>query len=277
MFDRRHDRHDLRTSIERMTELWFGHRGPWHGIAADKLAATRLPAPLRWLYGFAGEWPSNNAWESVFAYQDLLLPFETLFMDDGKLVFVSENQGVWLVGTLPDGDDPPVWVRENEPESPWYKLCDSLTEFLVTFCLHEIVFGARYRAHGKNLLDRFRSHGCHISPMWLDGPYVGHGQTFEDCVDHTISFHMVDGKLLVMDDGWCGTSMDEPWIRFPDLFKIPDPPSPGYDSLAPLPEHLAVPSFIRKSHLENLVRRHATQAEFHQKKIAQYRSMLEEM
>jgi len=96
MFDKRDDRKHLRSCVEQITRQWFGYRGPWHSIAEKKLAETRLPKPLLWLYGFAGEWPSDNWWETVFAYQDMLLPFEALFSHDGKLVFVSENQGVWL-------------------------------------------------------------------------------------------------------------------------------------------------------------------------------------
>jgi len=110
-------------------------------------------------------------------------------------------------------------VRENEDDAPWHKLCDSLTDFLVTFCLHEIVFGARHLAHAENILDKFDQLDCQISPLWLDAPYV---YLFEGKVSRPISFHMVDGRLLIMDNSWCGTSMDEPWVRFPELFEIPD-------------------------------------------------------
>ena len=271
MFDNRDDPAYLRSCVEQITRQWFGYRVPWYGIAEEKLAETRLPTPLRWLYAFAGEWPSDNSWETVFAYQDILLPFEMLFAQDGKLVFVSENQGVWHVGTLPHGDDPPVWVRENEDGAPWQKLCDSLTEFLVTFCLHEIVFGARYRTYVDNILDRFDQLECHISPLW-HGSYV---HLFDGKVSRPISFHMVDGRFLVMDNGWCGTSVDEPWVKFPDLFKIPDEPSRGFNAFGPMPEHLAIPDFIRKSHLENLIRRHEAQAEYHQEMIAKYTRMLD--
>lgn len=272
MFDNRDDLGDLRSSVERITYQWFGFRGPWHGIADEKLVETELPTPLRWLYGFAGEWPSDNNWQSIFAYQDVLLPFEVLFSHDSKLVFVAENQDVWHAGTLSRGDDPPVWVRTNERNATWRTLCDSLTQFLVTFCLHEIVFGSRYRAHADHILDRFDKMGCHISPLWLNGPYVN---MLDGDACRPISFHLVDGRYLVMDNSWCGTSSDEPWVRFPDLFKLPNEHGRGIDPFAPIPDQVSVPDFIRKSHLEKLIRRHESQAEYHHVMIAKYTHMLD--
>ena len=237
MFDRRDDPAYLRSCLETMVDKWCGHRLPWFGIDADKLAETRLPEPLHWLYSYAGEWPSANWWESLFANQDILLPFESLQMEDGKLVFVWECQGVWWVGTLPEGDDPPVWVRDED--HPWQKLCDSLTEFLVTFCLHEIVFGLPHRTTSENILDRFDREDCHISPLWLNGPYVG------DCrgeVCDPTSFHIVDAQFLVMDNYWCATMAEEPWERFPDLFKVPDESPRKLDGNLPFPDDVPVPT-----------------------------------
>ena len=274
MFDDRTNLEGLQTSVERITRQWFQHRGPWMGISEEKLSQTKLPDPLRWLYGFAGEWPSDNWWETVFAYQDMLLPFECLEVKEGKLVFVSENQGVWHVGTLTEGVDPPVWVQENEPGAPWQKLGDSLTEFLVTFCLHEIVFGAHHRVHVEGTLDQFADRGCHISPLWLDAPYVS---LFNDHVSRPISFHLVDGRYLVMDNAWCGTWVDEPWTKFPDLFSQPDDAPGKIKGHEPLPEDMQIPDFVRKVHLQNLIRRHQQQAEYHQEMIVKYEQMVERL
>ncbi|MCM2370698.1 hypothetical protein [Aporhodopirellula aestuarii] len=274
MLDDRTDLDGLRSGIEKITEQWFGHRGPWMGISAEKLSGTRMPDPLKWIYHFAGEWPSSSWWESVFAYQDRLLPFESLEVCEGKLVFVIENQGCWMIGTLTEGSDPPVWVRENEDGAPWRKLGDSLTEFLVTFCLHEIVFGARYRTHVDNILDRFRELGCHVSPLWINSPYV---YLFDDQATRPISFHMVDGKFLVMDDGWCGTSVETPWERFPDLFQKPDESPRRIQGHEPFPDDMDIPDFVRKSHIETLIRRHQMQADYHQDMILKYSLMIEQL
>lgn len=274
MLDDRNDLSGLRIGVEKITQQWFGERGPWLGISDEKLAQTKLPEPLKWIFQFAGEWRSDNRWETVYAYQDMLLPFESLFVQDGKLVFVVENQGVWQVGTLTSGEDPPVWVRENEPGSPWQKLGDSLTEFLVTFCLHEIVFGAPYRSSVMGVLARFEQLGCHIAPLWLDAPYPW---LIDGMVSRPLSFHLVDGRFLVMDDRWCGTSAVEPWRRFPDLFTEPPEPSAGVPGHLPLPDSLPVPTFLRKSHLQNLIRRHQSQAEYHQQMIVQYEQLIEKL
>lgn len=272
MFDKRDDPEYLHTCVETITRQWFGHRCPWYGISEEKLAATRLPKPLRRLYSFAGEWPTGNNWESIYAYQDMLLPFETLFSREGKVVFVSENQGVWQAGTLPYGDDPPVWFRVNKQDEPWRKLCDSLTEFLITFCLHEIVFGARHVTCADKILDRFDQIECHISPLWIDGPYVS---MVDDIAPTSISFHLVDGQYLVMNNSWCGTSIAEPWLQNPDFFTDADDRGHTFDANYPLPDHPAIPDFIQKNQLNNLIHRHEEQAAYHHEMIEKYTQMID--
>ncbi|MBM4076718.1 MAG: hypothetical protein FJ267_13900 [Planctomycetes bacterium] len=272
MFDNHKDSDSLRACLETFASHWIGHRQPWYGIADEKLATTRLPKPLQWLYGFAGEWPSGNYWESVFAYQDRLLPFEALFTRDEKLVFVSENQGVWIVGTLPEGNDPPVWVRMNEESETWHLLCDSLMEFLVSFCLHEIVFAAPYVGHLENVLDHFSDRGCHISPLWLNGSYVGMDESIQR---RSISFHIVDGTYLVMDNDTVGTRIANPWERFPDVFRMPAVSEETVSrSSVPMEFREDIPSFIRKKHLESLIEKHKRQADYHLEKCRRYEQMM---
>src|SRR5262245_9307260 len=117
MFDRTDDPRYLQARLEAFMTRWHGHRKPWFGIAAEKLAQTNLPQPLAWLYGFAGEWESRHYWDTLLGNQDCLIHFEDLAIADGKLVFINENQGVWQVGTDSAGDDPPVWASMDD--GPW--------------------------------------------------------------------------------------------------------------------------------------------------------------
>ena len=50
-------------------------------------------------------------------------------IEDGKLVFLEENQGVCFWGVEIGGDQPTVWQRTNE-DSPWYSEEVELEEFL---------------------------------------------------------------------------------------------------------------------------------------------------
>ena len=272
MFDQPNSPQHLHASLESMTRKWFGEPGPWHGIDERKLGETKLPEPLRRLYRFAGYWPSNSYWETVFAYQNMLLPFESLQTLDGKLVFAVENQGCWQVGTDSTGEDPAVWVRENDPGSEWRQLETSLSRFLVTFCLHEMVFGSQHVAHGAELLRQFADAGCHISPLWLAARYVW---LHDAATWREISFHLVDGRYLVMDDGWCGTFAPEPWLKHPDLFSPPAAPPRKLDAIQPMPDDLDVPEVIRAGHLQRLIRKHREAGEYHSAMAAQYEKMLQ--
>src|SRR5712691_3766904 len=108
MFDLRDNPEHLMTSLEKFLRLWHVPTSSWSGIDKDKLQETQLPEPLRRFFEFAGEWPSDNWFGSRFVNQDILLPFELLRVEDAKLLFGFESQGVWKCATERDGRDPPV-------------------------------------------------------------------------------------------------------------------------------------------------------------------------
>lgn len=183
-----------------------------------------------------------------------------LVMDDGKLLFAIENQGVWRCGTEPDGDDPPVWYRLDD--GPWIRFCDSLAQFLVTLCLQETVFNSQHRGLMPQVTDYLRSRNCHVAPLWLDGPFV----PSEGSEPRRCSFHLVDRQFLVYYDDWCGTNAVEPWKKLPELFK-PEP-----KKCAPMPHDETImdarwiPNVIKKSILLRWQREHNEQAEFHSRR-----------
>src|SRR5215469_10993716 len=62
-------------------------------------------------------------------------------MDDDMLLVGVENQAVWLWGVPDNGDNPPVWERENTPGADWTETGERLDEFLWHFTLADAVFG----------------------------------------------------------------------------------------------------------------------------------------
>src|SRR4051812_25385839 len=108
------------TGLERFLEFWLGPRRPEYGETAERLDQMELPAALRRFYAFAGRWPpARPAWAANrFCAQDRFLPLEpgkwgNVYRSGEYGVFVAENQGVWEVATLAEGDDPGVWVSED--------------------------------------------------------------------------------------------------------------------------------------------------------------------
>src|SRR5688572_15846345 len=118
MFDNRTDPVHLINSLQQFMNRWcHPSQKTWFGIDENKLAETQLPDPLRQVYAFAGNWPGNNYYRSIFANQDCLLPFELLSTRDEKLLFGHECQGVWSSATEPRGKDPSVWISLDD--GPW--------------------------------------------------------------------------------------------------------------------------------------------------------------
>ena len=274
MFDNRSEPLHLQSRLEAFIEHWHGDRRPWYGIDPEKLSQTRLPQPLRWLYGFAGEWAGRTYWETLLGSQDHLVTFEGLSLVDGKLVFAYENQGVWRVATEPEGEDPPVWVSFED--GPWRELEESLSVFLVTFVLHETVFSCTHRESADGMLDRLRVAGMQVVPLWLKAAYPGFDY---DSPRRLLSFHAANEKTLVMDDSRCGTNMERPREVLPDVFDRDDQQteSTALDPYAAIPNHLEVPSFVRRSHLEQAITRHEEGMEFHRSRIEVLRKMAAEI
>ena len=179
------------TASDRMDALcafiafWLGPRQPSYGESAQALSERPLPMPLKRLYEFAGRWTSETNPGPIayvvpaLSHQDNLMAFDRLkTKEDGKIEFLSENQGNWNCRTLAEGDDPPVWCYgcHMDEEGKWYKgeklVCESLSRFLVTFVLQEIAFGSRLCLCDERLDARFESERDRSIPVWTDGPYV---------------------------------------------------------------------------------------------------------
>jgi len=85
--------------------------------------------PLRRLYAFAGRWPKPDRDEPIafsvpaLSHQDTLFALDRLeTTDEGKILFLEENQAVWNCRTLADGSDPPVWCYGDhvDEEEKWF-------------------------------------------------------------------------------------------------------------------------------------------------------------
>src|SRR5689334_3003074 len=114
---------DVRLSgLERLLERYLGPRQPEFGAPDDEVRSVEMPAPLQRFYRFAGRWPGHNPqtpYANRFCMQDTLAGFvarehtPVFELIDDRLVFVWENQGVWVAATDPSGVDPPVWISED--------------------------------------------------------------------------------------------------------------------------------------------------------------------
>jgi len=161
----------------RFIEFWLGPRKPEYGEPSEALDAVQLPEPLRILYAFAGRWPHAEArycsehFVPAFSHEDVLASLHRIRRTDdgGKVIVLHNNRRNFRCLTLPVGDDPPVWSAGLPGE---HLVCPSLSRFLVSFVLQELMLGSRRVLDDAQLDDLFEStvHPSHA--LWLDGPYV---------------------------------------------------------------------------------------------------------
>jgi len=198
---------DRMTGLERFLEFWLGPRLPEYGEPAANLEKMELPDPLRRLYAFAGRWPPADPpyCASRFHVQDRFLPFdrpsssESVHRSGPYLVFVVENQSCWEIATLPNGDDPSVWLRESDDlgddpnldEDKWQPLAIPLSQFLVTFVLQETIFSSQFVGWHEQALSVFADRGCDVEPILINAPaeYAGPG------LRH--SYSLIDRRILL--------------------------------------------------------------------------------
>jgi hypothetical protein len=165
------------TALEQFLQRYLGPRRPEFGEPENELQSTEMPAPLRRFFRFAGRWPGHNPrtpYANRFCIQDTLGAIRkkehapALQLIDNLLVFVWENQGVWVAATKQTGADPPVWISENcshrDAVREWRQLETPLSHFLVSFVLQELMFGSEILAwptvHSRSL----RKRGCLSNP-----------------------------------------------------------------------------------------------------------------
>ena len=182
--------------LERFIEFWVGPRKLEFGEPEDALARIGLPGPLARLYRFAGRWKPDG-WSKdprfpphMFCAQDELIELAKLApTTEGRLPFISENQNVWTCATDLLQDDPPVWIRENYESHPeWNLSCNSLSKFLISFCLQELLFGSRFTLGGELELETIKPLLDRAEPIWLNGPYA---------LDNDHTFCLMEPDLLV--------------------------------------------------------------------------------
>jgi hypothetical protein len=177
---------DARMSgLEHFLQRYLGPRRPEYGVPADELRSIEMPAPLQRFFSFAARWPGHNpqsGFVNRFCMQDMLCAIAEnqgapmLQTMDNRLVFVWENQGVWVAATECAGDDPPVWITEDcshrETQQVWRQLEKPLSHFLVSFVLQELMFGSELVAVAPGALETFERAGMPVEPVWIRGEYA---------------------------------------------------------------------------------------------------------
>src|SRR5215813_6449849 len=173
------------TALEQFLQRYLGPRLPEFGEPENELQSTVMPDPLRRFFRFAGRWPGHNPrtpYANRFCMQDKLGVIRkkeyapALELMDNLLVFVWENQGVWVAATERTGADPPVWISENcshrDAVKEWRQLEKPLSHFLVSFVLQELMFGSEIRAVAPNAREKFEGAGLPVEPVWIRGEYA---------------------------------------------------------------------------------------------------------
>ncbi len=196
-------------ALGRLIEFWFGPRQPIYGEPTDRLNRLPLPAPLRCFYAHAGRWPSAEPEQQELFYtggvgHHLRELDHVTQREDGRIDFFMEYQGDWEAVTLPDGEDPPVWLtgyqdEYEDDEERTVQVSDSLSKFLVTHCLMSILYEMENSvAKSGELVDYFDEH--------FRVPFLGEPQRLWDasclqwprsCLDYTGEFFLFASGVLV--------------------------------------------------------------------------------
>ncbi|MCE9530263.1 MAG: hypothetical protein K8T89_03880 [Planctomycetes bacterium] len=138
--DRAQSVHERLEILRQFSEFWHGPIDSRESFTDDELRGKPIPFPLRWWYQLAGHH------ENIMSGQNKLLNPSELNVEEGELLFYVENQGVYLWSTNPEGEDPPVKGKFNEPDYPWIDEGMLLSEFMIGACMFEAIMRAPFAA-----------------------------------------------------------------------------------------------------------------------------------
>jgi hypothetical protein len=119
--------------------------------SAEARLNTRIPDALRVFYRAAG-----RATDFTQAHDQFLLP-DAWSIEGEYLVFAEENQAVVLYGiriSKSPVTDPPVFMSTNATPFRWYKVCESVSEFISVYMLWHGTDGGAMRCGGEALATR---------------------------------------------------------------------------------------------------------------------------
>lgn len=105
--------------------------------AWEARTGEQLPGPLRDYLIAVGNMAFNRAYNHLY-------PLDELALEDGKLIFMEENQNVvqWAIDTADTSDDPLVFQRAGEEEDAlWYPEEEQCTAFLTLMIYWQTVNG----------------------------------------------------------------------------------------------------------------------------------------
>jgi hypothetical protein len=170
---------ELFAILENFIEFWCGQRKPEYGVPEQLLKTVPLPCFLKRLYAFAGKWPNLKEPEyspMLFGIQDQLVPFEQLKFRNNRVYFLDVNQNGCTVFAEIGKPDPSVfhetWHHATQTTCPQY--VDTLSRFLITYCLQELVFGATYDFYceEEGILEVCQEFGFSVELLWKNGQFL---------------------------------------------------------------------------------------------------------
>jgi len=142
---------ELMQALDRFLSVYYGDRQVEYKPDLDEIASWNIPQTLKDLYSFVGKYPGEHG---ILSTQDSLYVNSGRYKKyGGKIIIVSESNGCWECYTDTEGKDPPVWTMDYgwKEDSPKWKLVNnSLSQFLVTFCLIEASLASKYNRGATN-------------------------------------------------------------------------------------------------------------------------------
>lgn len=192
-------------SLDDFLSNYFGDCKVEYNPDLAAIKARQLPLSLKYLYSFIGKYPGQHGdWLHT---QDTLVSGNRIFR--GKRSFLYENQGCWEYATELDGYDPPVWIDGVLREEGYKYVCDSLSQFLITFCFQEAIFASKYYFAFDDSIDNIVStlqkeniettllwQGTYANDVWFNNDYNFRNSN---------SFYLAEDSILI-GNRWCGTN-----------------------------------------------------------------------
>ena len=201
----------LMAALNRFLSNYYGKLQKKKQRDPKEISAWKIPNFLKYFYSFAEK------------YSSIVDPQSGLLINKGdnvhhKRLFIGEFlywRTFTTISTQVAGDDPPVWISQSKEYESQYVdklVCNSLSQFITTFCLEQTVFESVYcynfaqiKAEIKlsDLLSAIARQDYQIDLLWET---INFWDIVHDKTLRTQSFYSVEDAILICSNDLCGTN-----------------------------------------------------------------------
>jgi len=202
---------ELMSALDKFLSNYYGDLQIESGRDLAEIAAWKIPDSLKYFYLFAEKYPAIiDLQTGLLVNNGEHVHHDELFI--GELLYWKTFT---VVSTKIQGEDPPVWISQSKGDESQYVeklVCNSLSQFIATFCLEQAVLGTAHFYNFANinggidlnyLLSAIAQQDYQIDLLWET---INFWDIVHQKTPRIEYYYLVEDAILICSNGYCATN-----------------------------------------------------------------------